>query len=409
MQKVAAAPGPQRRCEGIAVGFVRQILALIAAGLLTAGAPARAELFTTSAGVALVQDYDSGTVLFEKRADDPIAPASTAKLLTAEIVFRELKDGRLRLDDTFEVSEKAWREGGAHSHGPAMFLDIHSHVRVEDLLRGLIIQSGNDAAITFAEGIAGTEDNFTALMNKRAAEIGVTHSHFANARGKEDPSQRVSARDMAILAIHIIRQYPEYYHYFGEKEFTWNKIRQLNRNPLLTMDIGADGLMAGGAAEVGFALVGSALQDNQRLIAVVNGFKSATERAEESRKLFNYGFHFFDHRTLYEPGDQVGAAEVYGGASDRVPLVTAQRVLVFLPRGESDKLVGKIMYDGPLVAPVAKGMDVGRLNVWRNDTLVIDIPLKTGADVAVGGLVWRAFDAGMELAGSVVRRALARQ
>jgi len=391
------------------VGFVRQSLALIGAGLLTAGAPARAEQFTTSAAYALVEDYDSGAVLFEKSADEPMAPASTAKLMTAEIVFRELKEGRLRLDDNFDVSEKAWREGGAHSHGPAMFLSIHSHVRVEDLLRGLIIQSGNDAAITLAEGLAGSEDNFAGLMNKRAAEIGMTHSHFANPRGKEDPSQRVTARDMALLAAYIIRQYPEYYHYFAEKEFTWNRIRQLSRNPLLTIDIGADGLKAGGASEVGFALVGSAVQDNQRLILVVNGLKSATERAEESRKLFNYGFHLFEHRTLYEAGATVGTADVYGGASGGVPLVSPQRVVLFLPRGENDKFIGKIVYDGPLVAPVATGIDVGRLKIWRNDMLVVDVPLKTGADVALGGLAQRAFDAAIELAGGMVRRALAHQ
>ena len=258
--------------------FVQLTLMLATAGLMTASAPARADNFSTSAAVALVQDYDSGTVLYEKNADDPMVPASTAKLLTAEIVFHELKEGRLQLDDMFEVSEKAWREGGAHSHGPAMFLAIHSHVRIEDLLRGLIIQSGNDAAMTLAEGMAGTEENFAEVMNKRAAELGMAHSHFTDPRGKYDPSQHVTARDMALLATHLIRDYPEYYHYFGEKEFTWNKIRQLNRNPLLTMDIGADGLKAGDVKDGGFALVGSAVQDGQRLIIVLNGLKSAADR-----------------------------------------------------------------------------------------------------------------------------------
>ncbi len=293
--------------------FVRLTLMLAAAGLMTASAPARADNFSTSAAVALVQDYDSGTVLYEKNADDPMVPASTAKLLTAEIVFHELKEGRLQLDDMFEVSEKAWREGGAHSHGPAMFLAIHSHVRIEDLLRGLIIQSGNDAAMTLAEGMAGTEENFAEVMNKRAAELGMAHSHFTDPRGKYDPSQHATARDMALLATRLIRDYPEYYHYFGEKEFTWNKIRQLNRNPLLTMDIGADGLKAGDVKDGGFALVGSAVQDGQRLIIVLNGLKSAADRVQELRKLFDYGFHSFDRRILYEAGDKVGTADVYGG------------------------------------------------------------------------------------------------
>jgi len=390
------------------VGFVRLSLVLLAAGLAAASAPARAESFTTSAEFALVEDYDTGAVLYEKNADEPMPPASTAKLLTAEIVFRELKEGRLRLDDIFNVSEKAWREGGAHAHGAAMFLAVNSRVRVEDLLRGLLIQSGNDAAMTLAEGIAGSEDNFAVLMNKRAAELGMAHSHFANARGKADPSQSVTARDMALLAAHVIRDYPEYYHYFGEKEFTWNKIRQLNRNPLLTMDIGADGLKAGDVGDGGFALVGSAVQDGQRLIVVLNGLKSASERVEEARKLFNYGFHSFDRRTLFQAGETIGSASVYGGESDEVPLVSDRPITLFVPRGESDKLVAKIVYTGPLAAPVEKGRDAGRLKIWRGDMLVIDAPLKTGGAVGLGGLTRRAFDAGIELAGDAVRDAVRR-
>jgi D-alanyl-D-alanine carboxypeptidase (penicillin-binding protein 5/6) len=399
----------QRRFEGTPVGFVRLRTVLCALLLLTAPAQARDEAFSTTVDFALIEDYDTGAVLFEKNADEPMPPASTAKLLTAEIVFHELKEGRLHLDDIFDVSEKAWREGGAHAHGAAMFLAIHSHVRIEDLLRGLLIQSGNDAAMTLAEGLAGSEDNFAETLNKRAAELGMTHSHFANSRGKVDPNQHVTARDMALLAAHIIRDYPEYYHYFGEKDFTWNKIHQLNRNPLLTMDIGADGLKAGDVADGGFALVGSAVQDNQRLIVVMNGLKSATERSEEARKLFNYGFHSFDRRTLYGAGDQVGSASVYGGESDEVPLVTENPVALFVPRGESDRLVAKIVYTGPLAAPVEAGKDVARLKIWRGDMLVVDAPLRTGASVALGGLTRRAFDAGIELAGDAVRRALKKQ
>ena len=389
--------------------FVRLRSVWLALVLLSAPAHARDDTFTTTAEFALIEEYESGAVLYEKNADEPMPPASTAKLLTAEIVFREIKEGPLHLDDIFDVSEKAWREGGAHSHGAAMFLALHSHVRIEDLLRGLLIQSGNDAAITLAEGLAGSEDNFAETMNKRAAELGMTHSHFANARGKSDPSQHVTARDMALLAAHVIRDYPEHYHYFGEKEFTWNKIRQLNRNPLLTMDIGADGLKGGDVADGGFAIVGSAVQDNQRLIIVMNGFKSATERSEEARKVFNYGFHSFDRRTLFAAGSRVGAASVYGGETDEVPLVTEHAIALFVPRGESDRLVAKIVYTGPLAAPVEPGLDAGRLKIWRGDMLVVDAPLKTGAAVPLGGLTRRAFDAGVELAGDAVRRALKRQ
>ena len=255
---------------------------------------AEAQSFQTTAPFALLMDYESGAVLFEKNADELMAPASTSKLMTAEIVFHEIKEGRLKLDEEFEVSENAWRTGGAHSHGSAMFLSVHSNVRIEDLLRGLLIESGNDAAITLAEGVSGTEENFVALMNKRAAELGMTHSTFANVWGKGDPHERVTPREMAQLAAHIIADYPDLYHYFSERDFTWNKIHQLNRNPLLTMDLGADGLKTGDIAESGFGLVGSAVQNGQRLIIVVNGLKTAADRAEESRKLLDWGFRSFD-------------------------------------------------------------------------------------------------------------------
>jgi serine-type D-Ala-D-Ala carboxypeptidase (penicillin-binding protein 5/6) len=393
---------------GIPVGFVRLSLAFFAAGLLTLAAPARAQTFASAAEVALVQDYDSGAVLYEKNADQPTPPASTAKLLTAEIVFRELKEGRLHLDDNFDVSEKAWREGGAHAHGAAMFLALNSHVSVDDLLRGLLIQSGNDAAMTLAEGIGGTEENFADIMNKRAAELGMAHSHFTDARGKADPNQYVTARDMALLATHVIRDDQEYYHYFSEKDFTWDKIHQLNRNPILTMNIGADGLKAADPRDGGFGLVGTAVQDGQRLIVVMYGLKSATERLGEARKLFDYGFHSFDHQTVFEAGQTVGTASVYGGASGEVPLVSDRPIMLFVPRGESGKLVAKIVYNGPLAAPLEKGQDAGRLKIWRDDMLVVDAPLKTGAPVALGSLTSRALDAGIELAGDAAREALQR-
>jgi D-alanyl-D-alanine carboxypeptidase (penicillin-binding protein 5/6) len=371
--------------------------------------PSAADGFQTSAPFALVEDYESAATLFEKNADEPMIPASTTKMLTAEIIFHELKEGRLHLDDKFLVSENAWRTGGGHSHGSAMFLEVHSQVRVEDLIRGLVIQSGNDAAITLAEGLAGTEDNFAELMNKRAAELGMTHSHFTNPWGRPDTAQRVTARDMALLAAHIIRDYPEYYKYFGEKEFTWNRIRQLNRNPLLTMDMGADGLKTGDTAESGFGLVGSAVQNGQRLIVVINGLKTASERAEEARKLFNWGFRSFDPRLLFQPGDVVGTAAVYGGAEGEVPLTCEQPAKVFLTRGGGERLTAKVVYMGPLIAPVSEGVEVGRLKVWRGTALALDLPLKTLAAVAEGGLTRRAFDAGLELAQSWLRRTLAKK
>jgi D-alanyl-D-alanine carboxypeptidase (penicillin-binding protein 5/6) len=378
----------------------------VAAGWSLPGA--RAQSYQTNAPFALLMDYESGAVLFEKNADELMTPASTAKLMTAEIVFHEIKEGRLKLDDEFEVSENAWRTGGAPSHGSSMFLALHSKVRIEDLIRGVAIQSGNDAAITLAEGVAGTEDNFVGMMNKRAAELGMTHSTFANAWGKSDPRQRVTPREMALLAAHIIADYPELYRYFGEKEFTWNKVRQLNRNPLLSMDLGADGLKTGDVAESGFGLVGSAVQNGQRLIVVVNGLKTAADRAEESRKLLDWGFRSFDARTLFQPGDIVGQAKVYGGAQGEVALVAEKPVKVFAARGSGEKLSAKIVYQGPLIAPVAQGVEVGRLKIWRGQSQVLDVPVKTGEAVAVGTLSQRALDAGLELAGGLLRKTFAK-
>jgi serine-type D-Ala-D-Ala carboxypeptidase (penicillin-binding protein 5/6) len=370
--------------------------------------PTNAQTFQSNAPFALLMDYESGAVLFEKNADEPMAPASTSKLMTVELVFHELQQGRLKLDDQFEVSQNAWRTGGAPSHGSTTFLAVRSKVRVEDLLRGMIIQSGNDAAIVLAEGIAGTEDNFTAMMNKRAVELGLKHCTFANAWGRSDPHERVTAREMALLSAHLVTDFPDYYHYFGEREFTWNKIRQLNRNPLLTMDLGADGLKTGDTAESGFGLVGSAVQNGQRLIVVVNGLKTAADRAEESRKLLEWGFRSFDARTLFEAGEVVGQADVYGGAAGEVPLVAEKPVKIFATRGSGEKLSAKIFYLGPLAAPVAEGAEIARLKIWRGSSQVLDVPLKTGGSVAVGTLSQRALDAGLELAGGFLRKTLAK-
>ena len=226
--------------------FVRLALAITAAlSLALPSAANGAENFLSAAPEALLIDFDSGATLYEKNGDTPFPAAALVKLMTAEIVFRELKEGRLHLDDKDSVSEHAWRTGGAHAHTTTTFLDVHSQVRIEDLLRGLIVQGGNDAAITLAEGLSGSEDVFADLMNKRAAELGLQHSTFVDPSGRDDPRQRVTARDMAALAAHIIRDYPDYYHYYAEKEFTWGKIRQLNRNPLLGAGPGADGLRTG--------------------------------------------------------------------------------------------------------------------------------------------------------------------
>ena len=258
---------------------------------LAAPLAAWAAAIQTKAPYALLIDYNTGAVLFGKNADQGMSPASTTKILTAEIVFHEIAEGRLRLSDKLPISPRAAQEGDAESGGSSMFAQVNTKVSVEDLLLGLLVTSGNDAAIALAEGIAGSEGAFAARMNQRARELGMSRSHFANAWGNGNGGQRVTPRDMARLATHVIRTYPQFYNYFGRSEFTWNNIRQLNRNPLLTMGIGADGLKTGHLAASGYGLVGSAVQNGHRLIVVLNGARSEAERASEARELIEAGFH----------------------------------------------------------------------------------------------------------------------
>ncbi len=365
--------------------------------------PAWAQSVSTIVPHALVMDSGTGTVLYEKAADDPVAPASVSKLLTAELVFRDLKKGRITFDTPFYVSEHAWKTA---SGGTSMFAREGSSIRVEDLLRGLIVQSGNDAAIALAEGLAGSEENFAAMMNVRAGELGLTHSHFTDAWGSPDAAQTVSARDMAVLAQYIITAYPEYYHFFGEKEFTWSKVRQLNRNPILFSDIAGDGLKVGNLPEGDYNLVGSAVASGQRLIVVVLDARSAKDRSEEARKLFNWGFHGFESRDLFAADEVVGTAKVYGGAKPEVDLVSETPLKLLIPRGSAEKLSGKIVYTGPLLAPVAAGQTVARLKIFRGATLALDAPLKTAENVELGPLTARAKDAGFEWSVQMFRKIL---
>ncbi|HEY1941465.1 MAG TPA: D-alanyl-D-alanine carboxypeptidase family protein [Roseiarcus sp.] len=271
---------------------LRLIVLLAFSSLLALARPEAglAAALQTKVPYALLIDANTGAVLFAKNADAPMSPASTTKILTAEIVFRQLVEGRLKLDDIAPISPRAAREGDAESGGSSMFAQANSEVRIEDLLRGLLITSGNDAAIALAEDVAGSEEAFVGLMNRRARELGMTRSHFANAWGDGSPAQKVTARDMARLAAYVIRTYPQFYRYFGEAEFTWNDIQQHNRNPLLTMNIGADGVKTGHLAQSGYGLVGSAVQNGHRLIVVLNGARSEAERAREARRLLEWGF-----------------------------------------------------------------------------------------------------------------------
>lgn len=387
-------------------GGLGRMAALIFAGLLALGArPVAAEqAFQTNVPSAILIDADSQTVLFEKNADAPETPASTAKIMTAELVFRALAQGHLKLDDTFQVSENAWRTGGAMARGSTMFAALNSRVRIEDLIRGLVIVSGNDAAIVLAEGMAGSEGAFATRMTERARELGLTHTTFTNPWGQDDPDQKVTARDMANLAAYIIKTYPQYYRYFAEKDFTWDKIKQPNRNPLLTMDIGADGLKTGNIDASGYGIVASAVQNGQRLILAIYGARTAKERETEAVRIFQWGFRSFESRTLFKPGEIVGYADVYGGATGYEPLVSDRPVRVLIPRDSEDKLHGQIVYTGPLIAPVSAGHEVAHLRVFRGSSAILDLPLKTSTNIGVGSLQRRAMDAGLEYTEEMFRK-----
>jgi D-alanyl-D-alanine carboxypeptidase (penicillin-binding protein 5/6) len=346
---------------------------------------------------AMLIEAQSGSVLYERDADKLIFPASLAKLMTAEYVFHLIEERSINIADEYLVSENAWRKGGAPSHGSTMFAKLGSRVGVDDLLHGMIIQSANDACIVLAEAIAGNEAEFGKRLTQRARELGLTKSVFTNSNGLPDPGEQVTARELAKLARHIILNYPDFYKLFGEKEFTWNNIRQQNRNPLLALVTGADGLKTGFTKEAGYGLVGSAVQDGLRLIVVVNGEKTAKERADDAKKLLEWGFRNFEARVLFADGQQLGAAKVYGGTSGHVPLQAAGPVMLMVPKTGGDRLIARIVYNGPVPAPVKKGQPIGNVKVWRNDSVVLEMPLHAAESVAKGNLSQRAFDAVTEL------------
>jgi D-alanyl-D-alanine carboxypeptidase (penicillin-binding protein 5/6) len=397
--------GFQARCGGTVfpIALLRWILSgLFAVTVATAmAAPAtvgkKDDAFQTNIPYAILIDPDSDSVLFDKNADQLVAPASLAKLMTLEYIFNEIKQGRSKLDDEFVISENAWRKGGAPSHGSTMFAAIHSKVTLGDLIHGIIVDSANDACIAVAEGLAGNESAFGTALTKRAREIGLEKSVFTNATGYSDPGLRVTVRELAELARHIMKTYPDFYPYFAEREFTWNKIRQTNRNPLLGMGIGADGLKTGNTAEAGFGLVGSAVQNGLRLIVAFTGAKSEKERAEEGRKMLEWGFRTFESRLLFAEGQTIGEAKVYGGASSYVPLVGPGTVSLMMPRNTNERIIAKIVYTGPVPAPVKKGQQIGKLKVWRGDNLALELPLKAAEDVVPGSMSQRAMDAVTEL------------
>jgi len=377
---------------------------LLLASLLSLGLPSPAAFAQTAAPAPLIEskaaqvyliEASTGTVLFSKNEKKSFAPASLAKLMTLEVVFDALKKGEIRPDTIYPVSEYAWRTGGAPSRTSTMFAAVKSQVPVADLIKGIAVQTANDGCLIIAEGMAGSETKFVERMNARAAELGLTDSHFANATGLPHPDNRSTLVDLVKLARHLVETYPDLYQTFSLAEFEWNKILQRNRNPLLP--IGADGLGTGFAEESGFAIIASMERDGRRLFLGLSGAQTDKERTEEATRLLNWGFDGFEMRTLFKPGEVVGEASVYGGNPSKVPLVANGPVEVYVPINNPDRLQARIVYRWPLKPPVAADREIATLNILSGERPLVIVPLKSAQPVEVGTLRQRAWDAVIEL------------
>jgi D-alanyl-D-alanine carboxypeptidase (penicillin-binding protein 5/6) len=398
-RKSSFATSPLWRCliAGVVVVAVGWGGMVYAANQSVQGAKKEEGGFDGDAPTAILIEASSGSVLFEKNADELRAPSSMMKLMTAEVVFHAVQQNEIKLTDEYPVSENAWRRGGAPAGGSTMFAILHSRISVDDLLHGAIIQSGNDACIVLAEGIAGNEHAFAEKMTKRARELGLTRSTFANSNGLPDPGNKMTVRELATLARSIIQTYPEFYKLFGEKEFTWNKIRQPNRNPLLASLEGADGLKTGYTKEGGYGMVGSAVQNGIRLIVVVNGLEDSEDRASEAKKMLEWGFRNFEARTLLASQQAVGYAKVFGGDSRSVKLASPDPIKVMVQKNGTDKLIARVVYNGPVRAPIEPGQRIGVVKVWRGGNIAMEAPVYAAEPVGTGSTMRRAIDGVSEL------------
>ncbi len=356
--------------------------------------------FVVRAKQAILVDADSGAVMFQHNADELASPASMSKLMTLAVLFRALKEGRTTMETEFLMSEYAWRTGGGPSGTSAMFVPINTKVRVNELLKGIIIQSGNDAAICVAEGLGGSEAAFAKMMTDEARKIGMAKSTFANATGLYAASHLMTARDLATLARFLIREYPEYYPTFAEKEFPYRKHKFINRNPLLFLaGLGADGMKTGFIKEAGYGITASAKQGERRLIAVINGAATPEDRRDEARRMLEWGFRAFGEIKLFEAGETVGKARVWGGDRMSVPLMGNGPVLVVLPRFPANqKLKAEIVYVGPLKAPIEKGQQVAKLRVTSSSEATSEVPLYAAEEVKPAGTWKRGFDTLLHMA-----------
>jgi D-alanyl-D-alanine carboxypeptidase (penicillin-binding protein 5/6) len=349
--------------------------------------------FATKAPHAILMDAATGAILFQQDADELFPPASMSKLMTLEVLFRAIKEGRVHKTDEFMMSVNAWRNGGAPSGTSAMMVPVNTKATVDELIQGIAVQSGNDAAMCIAEGMAGTEGAFARMMNEEARRVGLVKSTFANATGLPNPNQLMTARELAILARYLINEYPEFYPVFSQKEFLYRKHKFINRNPLLFLNIGADGLKTGHIAAAGYGLVGSAVQDGKRLVVVVSGLQKADQRKDEAAKLLNWGFQSFSAVKLFDDGEVVGQARVWGGKIWYVPLAAKGDVMFTLPKYPAgQKLSAEIVYKAPLKPPVKKGDQVAVLKITSSSSASVEVPLYATEDVLKGGIVRQGVD-----------------
>ena len=338
----------------------------------------------------ILMDHNSGKIISQNNADIPMAPASITKVMTAYVVFSELEAGNITLDEKVTVSKKAWK-----TQGSRMFIKVNSKVTVKELLQGMIIQSGNDASVALAEHIAGSEDTFAALMNQHAQELGMTQTNFLNSTGLPDPAHKTTAKDLAILANALIKRFPEYYKWYSTKEYEYNNIKQPNRNKLLWRDDSVDGMKTGFTEEAGYCLLSSAKRGSMRLVSVVLGTKSTNARAQETQKLLNFGFRFYESHVIYPTGKALKNIRIYKGDREQLPVGVAQDIAVTIPRGQYKNLKPSINMATPLEAPINKGKQLGKVEIKLNGKVLISSPLIALQTIDEGSLWQQAKDSAL--------------
>lgn len=379
--------------QSVAAFSMLILAAVVMAGSALAQQGAAPAEMTTRAKQAILMDASTGAVLFQHNADELAPPASMSKLMTLAVIFRGLKEGRIKPEDEILFSVNAWRTGGAPSGTSAMFVPVNTRERLDEVLKGIVIQSGNDACIAVAEAMAGSEAAFAKMMTDEARRLGLSKSTFRNSTGLHDPEHLMTARELALLARHLMQNYPEHYTLFAEKEYRYRKHRFFNRNPLLGLDLGVDGLKTGFIKEAGYGIVASAKQDGRRVILVINGMEDAQARRNEAVRLIEWGFKGFADFKLFDAEEVVGRARVWGGDRMYVPLIGTGEITVLLPKAQSaQRLQAQIIYKSPIKAPIKKGDVIAKLRVTTASQSVNEVPLAAGEDVPAAGTMRRGLD-----------------